>query len=197
MKVNARTLLPKSRARQRLGGRISRRAIEWLCIITIAGLGIGYFISEFMPSTGDDLNGCVFRLASDKSHYSIGETIRFTFTITPTKDKSVGFFEQMQNTVTLHPLQKEPEPGKHPEDLGSTRRFKLRPDAPLTVQITGSVKPCETPGSLMVDCGLYGRVLVRTNLPVAFSARARPAEVGSAESGEWPFSNSIFLTFAE
>ncbi|SPE49977.1 hypothetical protein SBV1_100021 [Verrucomicrobia bacterium] len=127
----------------------------------------------------------------------MGDPVRLTFAIIPEHNKSVRLYERMENTILIEPLKhstyRKPPPAGH----GKIKRFDLRPDLPLEVQVSGSVKSSGQPNRALVDFGGYGALEVPIGEPIDFYAKAYPAKVRGTDSEEWPFSNHLTITFGQ
>ena len=120
-----------------LEGSIRLRWIAAACMLALILLGAYVFwanISLEEPSFW----GCDLKLSSDKQHYSVGDPILLTFTITSPDDRVVTVLDPMANSVSISPLG-IPQATSNSVPSKITR-LELHANKPISIQIRGEVR---------------------------------------------------------
>src|SRR5262245_4211841 len=105
-----------------------------LLIIGILAMG-AFVLASYLGSSGETLYDCTSTLAADRPVYHVGDSIMLTFTLSPKREKTVHFYNEMHHTVVLSQLEGQAFSPKS----GAISNVLLAPDHPLVVSISGSV----------------------------------------------------------
>src|SRR5579864_4224186 len=106
--------------------------IKWSAFTLLSVIVTSFLLWDLSQSGGETMYGCKFSFSANQTSYKQGDDISLKFVITPSRTRSVLFYEKLENTIVIYPLEHGQFRRADRSQRGEVQKYKMGPDAPVT-----------------------------------------------------------------